>query len=444
MTPEPSIKLSGSDYFLFAMGRVMRRSGIPGSQCRIILELDGHLDQETFCGTVNDSPLLHWMTGVSKVCRLPFGVPRWRSTHPKVNGHVVCRTDMEIPIPQGDGLLTFPRDEREKTAGPNLSFALANQDGERSVCLMNWDHTLMDAHGAELLLQHVGENGNDRADIRELLPTPEQIQLNGMKSAAGFAKRLAFARKSVRYIAEVSTGPISVFESTGGGEKKADNYYTICFTGEESKRIVANCEKIGLSCYHSLFYLAAALKALQAVQVGKGGEPAPYLVPVPLNLRKKGGTGPAFSNTVSFLFFRITPAELKNLGATVMSLKAQLKKQVREEIPYSYAEMMKLLRRLPLPLYARLLSGPTRGRLASFFFSYTDECCPGMDLFLGHRVRQITHLAPATTIPGLSIVFMRHRDCLQTILSFRDSLWGNRELALFGQQLRSNLLAGGD
>ena len=129
---------------------------------------------------------------------------------------------------------------------------------------------------------------------------------------------------------------------------------------------------------------------------------------------------------------------------TVDGLKKQMKEQLAQEIPYSYVEMMNILRRLPLALYSRLLSGPTSGQFASFFFSFTGDCCPEMENFMGLPVREVVHLAPATSTPGLSVVFMRHRKSIRTILSLRDSLLNEDELKMFEQQLRRDLLTGVD
>jgi hypothetical protein len=298
----------------------------------------------------------------------------------------------------------------------------------------------MDAHGAEILMRHVARAPEKQEVLEALLPSnQENVGGRGQRSQR-FGERLSYARKSVRYIAEASAMPIAILQPKGSSRENADQYCIISFSKAETERIVSQCETIGLSYCHSLFYLAAAARAVHAVRLRNMEGVGPYLVPVPLNLRRKGDSGPAFSNNVSFLFYRITSGEIGDLRKTAASLKEQMRNQVMQEIPHSYAEMMKILRRLPLPLYSRLLSGPTRGRLASFFFSYTGECCSGMDSFMGQPVRQVTHFAPATSIPGLSVVFMRHRNRLKAILSFRDSLLAEDDFKLFEEQLRKDLL----
>ena len=46
--PVQDIEFSGSDYFLCAMERIMRKAGIPDSRCRMIVEFDGHIDSDLF------------------------------------------------------------------------------------------------------------------------------------------------------------------------------------------------------------------------------------------------------------------------------------------------------------------------------------------------------------------------------------------------------------
>jgi len=436
------LELSGSDYFLCAMDRITRRSGsCPNSPCRLVVEVEGKIDPDVFRRRINDSPFLQWMANVKKAASVPFSIPRWRSNGSGKGVPVVCE----------DGLWPNTAEERISSFSPKnlsnggqhpFSFILSGHDGDRSCCILNWDHTLMDAHGAEILLHQVFGRRESEPEIESLLPAEGQEMGTRIPSSLGFAGRLSYARKSIRYISEASVMPIAVLQTSDSRGDHADQYYTICFNDEETEQVVSHCATMGVSYSHSLFYLAATARALHAVRSRRSAEEVPYLVPVPLNLRRKGGIGPAFSNNVSFLFYRILPEEIRDFRKTVLSLKDQMREQVMQEIPHSCAEMMRMMRRLPLPLYSRLLSGPTRGQLASFFFSYTGDCCPGMEKFLNLPIRQVIHLAPATSIPGLSVVFMRHRNCLKTILSFRDSLIDQEDLRVFEEQLRTDLLPG--
>jgi hypothetical protein len=422
------------------MERIMRKAGTPDSRCRMIVELDGHIDPEFFSKNINRSPLLQWMVNVRKTKKLPFILPRWRSNGSENTVSVVCH-DMERVCTRKNGnFLSFPLlDDQGETLLP-LFFILANSGDDRSTCILNWDHTFMDAQGAEILMQHVARCLEPQENIESLqLLNGQNIDCRVPESSS-FANRLSYARGSTNFILEASAAPIAVLKPASNSKECADQFFTIRFNEEETRQIISQCESMGLSYYHSLFYLAASIRAVHAVRKRDMDEDVPYFVPVPLSLRKKGGFSPVFSNNVTFLFYRILPEEVEDFKTTTISLKKQMRNQVMQEIPHSYAEMMKILRRVPLPFYAWLLSGPTKGKLASFFFSYTGQCCSEMDSFMGQPVREVTHLAPATSIPGLSIVFMRHRNCLKAIFSFRDSLFGEKDRQVFEEQLRIDLL----
>ena len=420
----------------------MRKAGIPDSRCRMIVEFDGHIDSDLFRKTINRSPLLQWMVNVRKVKKIPFTLPRWHSNGSGNTVSVACH-DMERVCSQKNGnFLSFPLLTDQDETLPPLFFVLANRDDSRSTCILNWDHTLMDAQGAEILMQHVARCFEPQENIESLPLLNCQNIDSRVPESSSFAHRLSYARGSTNFIIETSTAPIAVLKPASNDKESADQFFTIRFNEEETRQIISQCESMGLSYYHSLFYLAASTRAVHAVRKRNMDEDVPYLVPVPLSLRKKGGLSSVFSNNVTFLFYRITPEEIADFKTTTFSLKNQMKNQVKQEIPHSYAEMMKILRRVPLPFYTWLLSGPTKGKLASFFFSYTGECCSEMDSFMGQSVREVTHLAPATSIPGLSIVFMRHRSCLKVILSFRDSLFGEKDRQVFEEQLRMDLLSG--
>ncbi|GAB4335615.1 MAG: hypothetical protein Kow0089_05400 [Desulfobulbaceae bacterium] len=425
------LELSGSDCFLRAMDRLARGKG--ASLCRLVVELDGALDLETCREFLNESAVLRWAANVTVHRPLLLALPRWR-----LNG-----TEQPVPvIPEalrvasGGHFHFHPADGRQRPQGP-LSFSLVRHSDSRTSCILNWDHVLMDARGAETLVRSLADGPAGDAGLEKMFHSSPQVVERGA-AQGGVGSRFAYARKSISYIAGVSGLPIAGLGT--GREASSGRYRVITFSRAETDRIRRRCEGLGAGCYHSLVFLAAATRGIHAVRMRRGEKNAHYLVPVPLSLRKIGGTEPVFSNHVSFLFYRMEPGELDDLPGLVTGLKKRLREQVAGEIPHSYAEMMRFLRRLPQPLYTRLVAGPTQGRLASFFFSCPGECCPGVDRFLGLPVRDITHLAPVSGVPGLSVVFMFHDGRLKTILSMRQDLLSGEETTLFETLLRRDLL----
>lgn len=443
MKKENEIELTGSDYFLFAMDRLMGHSPGPDNLSRTFLELEGPVDCESFSDSLRSQSLLQWIVNVRKSRNIFFTIPSWRQDRQEKLVPVKIRNNDRASVHEPDTYTSFSRVFSPDLVDCPLFFELVQDAGtHRTCCVLNWDHTLMDAHGAEMLLEHLAVDGNDLQKERELFFGNDNNINKRVAPDEKFLRRLSFARESVHYISNASTLPIATFKARKKKSPAKDEYFSVCFSKDETKKIDSNCHKMGMGYYQSLYFLAASVMAIQIIRQKRGESDLPYFVPVPFNLRKKGCTGPAFSNNVSFLFYRISCDELVDVNRIILSLKEQMKEQVAAAVPYSYAEMMSIFRRLPLPVYSWLLSGPTKGQLASFFFSYTGECCPKMKTFLGYPIRQVTHLAPTTNIPGLSVVFMRHNNCLKATVSFRNALLSFAELEIFKEIVREHLLWG--
>jgi hypothetical protein len=161
---------------------------------------------------------------------------------------------------------------------------------------------------------------------------------------------------------------------------------------------------------------------------------------VPHDLRRRGATGPIFSNQLSFLFYRLEPHLAASLTDTLGELTRQFMDQVRNRTPESFLAAMEMFKILPLDFYLHRLSRPTRGKFASFFFTDAGETCAGMRDLLGARVTAVTHLAPASRPPGLTVVFSRFRRQLTAVLSWVDDCLSTEEVNTLERGLRAALL----
>ena len=62
-----------------------------------------------------------------------------------------------------------------------------------------------------------------------------------------------------------------------------------------------------------LFYLAAAIRAHDAVFRARGVDPGAFVVPLPVNLRPKGAEGAVFRTHVSMLWFHVAAEDARRL-----------------------------------------------------------------------------------------------------------------------------------
>ena len=99
--------------------------------------------------------------------------------------------------------------------------------------------------------------------------------------------------------------------------------------------------------------------------------PASYVVPVPVNLRPKGGEGGLFRTRVSMLWFQVRPEHTADLEGLVAQLKKQRLELIKSDAIVNGIAAMDLVRWTPSRVYVAMARRSLKGELASFFFAYT-------------------------------------------------------------------------
>jgi hypothetical protein len=349
---------------------------------------------------------------------------------------------MEIPnhpLPAGaiDRILGVRR-------APMLAFDLIHGLNVQSTMVLTWHHGLMDAYGAELLLRLIDSSVSQNVPPnREVFDTRQILFDTPPSGWSQLANRGRFARKSLFLIDEVCRPPIASIGLKSPGSVKSNMYRRIRFTEEETSRIDSACECAGAGFRRSLYFLAAAIRAFHRVRMASGNSGGSYVVPMPLDCRKRCSKGPLLSNPVSFLFFRVEPGQLQSMPNLIRSLSQQMMDLMRCEAPASFATALDFFRRIPLAMYSRILGGPTGGKMASFYFSDIGLSLHEIETFLGRRILDITHLAPVTIPPGLGIITSRFRERLSVILSWVAGCLSPNEQDLMAESLSHDLLTGG-
>ncbi len=422
----------------------MRRMDLQGNFCRLVVQLDEPLEKERFRAVLERSSLIGWLSRLHPTRRFPYVSPKWFTSdeHARliVREHRVDGAVGPDEIhPRG-----IPEHTLQSTRAPCLMFDLLEHPDDRMIIIMTWHHALMDALGAELLLEHLDRGGDHAGTFHESNATAGSNGFDStVRSIVDYPRKLLAARRAVRFVTKTSRVPIaSLSRSRNRMTTPRSRYQFISFDEAKTERIDAHSGRIGARFHRGLFFLASTIRAFDRVLSRRGEGHGDYVIPVPQNLRKRGGNGPVFSNRITFQFFRIDPQQTRSLRETYHALNVQMVDQLRAGMPQSYVTMMELFRDVPLGLYARLLRGPTKGQLSSFFFAYTGETCAGMDRFLGARVRAIRHIAPVAKPPGVAVVFSRRRGRVCATLSWLEGCFDSPELALFNEVLGRELLEG--
>ena len=436
------LRLTGGDYFIYSLDHGMRRAGMFGSNCRIVLRLAGKLDAARLQQCLAASPLFDWLGRARLARSVPMFAPRWQmAAQPAAlfqehEGNGTSR-DGEAGLPPAILARALRADHN-----PALALDLVcHADGAADLAL-SWNHTLMDVHGAELLLRHLHDGGR-AASASRLLEShnPEQAELGLSQLWRGYWRRLLFARNSLALINSVCHEPL--FSMLPGPQPKGacrNHYRILTLTEAEGERAEAHCQRLNAGFRRSLFHLAATIQAVHGLAVSRGNTTGAYLVPVPHNLRRPGAAGPILSNQLSFIFYRIEPEMAGNMSATIAELTRQMAEQVRNQYPASFLAAMEMFKIMPPGFYAYRLGRPTRGKFAAFFFSDSGETCAGMNELFGAPIAAVTHLAPASRPPGLTIIFSRFRRQHSATVAWVDDCVSAEEVENLTQRLRSALL----
>ena len=439
MTDLPrQIRLAAGDYFMHGQDYRMRRAGLPGNVCRVVVRLEKGLDVDRLRQQVAASPILDGLARARIVRPFLQFTPKWRIA-PR-NGSVFQEHNAEA-VADGPGSLpgSVLGREMHPGRGPALALDLVHcADGTKDLVL-SWNHVLMDARGAELIWRHLSATGAARGcpGINDLINPAQRKRWSvtecwhNMKQAHG----------SVEWLRESGGEPLfSLMPAERRNGECRGRQRMIAFNESETARIEAYFEFLNAGFRRSHFYLACSLKSLHLVASARGNKEGAYLIPVPHDMRKRGANGPIFSNHLSILFYRIEPRFAGSLGAIMGELNRQMTDQIRTRFPECCMAALELFKPIPLWYYGRHLGQPTRGKFASFCFSDSGETCTGIREFMGGRIREVTHLVPTWRPPGLTVLFWSFSGRLHVLLAWVEDCLEAAEVEQLEQGLRSALL----
>jgi hypothetical protein len=237
------------------------------------------------------------------------------------------------------------------------------------------------------------------------------------------------ARRSPRSLA----GPLS-------RTRQALDYSLATFTPEQTATIVARAKRLAGVLTPMLFYLAASIRAHHAVARARGVDPVSYVVPLPVNLRAKGGQGELFGTRISMLWFQALPEDADDFERLLHVLKEQRLASIKQGYVEAGTAAMDFVRFMPRRLYAAMARRDFRGELCSFFFAYTDEFLPGMTTFLGAPIENAFHAPSVPPSPGSGAIFSLRQGRLNFTHVRQAGVLRPGEREIFERALRADLL----
>jgi hypothetical protein len=434
------IRLAAGDYFMHGQDLRMRQAGLPGNVCCAVIKLGNGFDVERLRRRIAESPIMDWLARARIFRPVPMLFPAvWRTSakseailfeHQNQNGVA----DQPWPLPP-----VVAARELHAGRGPGLAFDVMRHADGTAHLFLSWNHTHLDARGLDLLLNHLNSDATAKnvPSVQHFL-NPKQRHWD----FAGWWPNVKKARGSVNWLRESGKEPLFSLVPPGSRPGSCRSLHrVVAFSPEETARIDARCQQFNLGFRRSHFYLAASVRALHTIAVQRGNRDGAYLIPVPHDTRRRGASGPIFSNHLSILFYRIEPKLTNRLGDILGELSLQMTNQIRDRFPECCMAALDMFKPLPLGYYVRHLGRPTRGKIATLCFSDSGETCTGMTELWGGKILDVAHLVPSWRPPGLTLVFLRFNQKLIAHISWVDDCMSPAEVDGYERSLRAALLA---
>jgi hypothetical protein len=440
-----SLPLTGADCFLRAFDHEIRRMNGASHVSQLVLRLGPGFDAEAFRRTLEDAVRAHPLLRAPVARSLGLGPPVFRlaaaarAPMPRVEIHEAEAPRGEAPpLPE----LFFSRLNQplSLSRGELLRFDLVRYAGGAAGADLaaSWLHLLFDGSGSERFVRWLDEchRGERRP---EQLPDPDETApLPAAKPSLGERGRAARAWQG--WHDGMGARPPRSLAGPLRRVPQALRYRVDSLSETETERAVAAASRSAGFLTPMLFYLAAALRAHHAVFRARGIDAGSYVVPLPVNLRPKGGGGAIFRTHVSLVWFQVFPEQMDDFGALVADLKAQRIAAIRAGQIENGVHAMDFARFAPRRLYAHMARRSLRGELCSFFFAFTDAFLPGLPRFFGAEIRNGFHVPPVPPSPGSCIAFSLRERRLNCTHVHQHGVLSERELAIFRERLRADLL----
>ncbi|HUI45036.1 MAG TPA: hypothetical protein VL122_03445 [Nitrospirota bacterium] len=422
--------LSGSDWVINTLDRMMKSATCVGNISQIVLQLDSTVQQEEVRNALNrfvkKFPVIRGR-GARDIRLAPYWkIPRENdgelSFHPVVLDNNGPLGDNFSPLEKSANA-PF-RDKRDY-----LSFQLL-QDGGRNVLSMTFDHRLFDARGAEgflNLFQQDVRDGSVAGDIAFVSSAALTQWSRKFRAGQNVNRRIIALSKS-------TPEQLPLPREISG----AYRYRLISFTPRETEDVLERAYHEAGYLMESLFLLAVIVQALHDLFIQRYRPRSSYLIPVTVDLRPNADAlQEIFFNYVSYLFYQIPVQVAGDRQKIIASLKQQMYDQVKAGFPKDLAEASQLTRIAPPSILGRLLHLPLEGKMATFAFSHLGKSSYQYGDFMGVKIENLFHMPRVPVPPGLGFFTNYFNGRLNIALSHIDGLLKEEEVQMLEAGIRA-------
>jgi len=422
--------LTGIDWFVQVFDYMNKKLTGTGHVFQIIIELDGHIDDEEFVESlrqfVSKFPILS-----GKTARAFNLAPYWKVSRHSANislstGTSCVNSETEI----------FPCIESKATGflGQENIYLSCHFIFYKNTSFISLtlDHRIFDGLGGELFLGAFQEflNGKIHYQCNISFSAPAHLSRWREKFEAGKIVNRAFLKMT-------GMKPLRVIPIRRQNNNKF-RFKVITFNQEESKEIINKANKDAGYLLLMPYLLANTIMFMSKIFVNHGAEQGTLIVPVTIDMRQaEKKAQEIFFNHLSFLFFKIKSDEISNLSVLISAIKQQLYNQVKESFPEKFSKMALLMRILPVSLLGKVMRLYMKKQMLSFSFSYLGSSAYTHARLFDRRIKNIFHMPQAPIPPGLGVFFHQFDGKLNATVSYLEGLLTAQDLDIITNSIKA-------
>jgi hypothetical protein len=322
---------------------------------------------------------------------LSWTVPRGRLEAPPVKRLTVPALDEQTVLRLAEDELN---DRIDPWRQPVVRFLVVDESsGGRSALVVAFSRPLMDPRGADTFLLQLDEL--DRSP--DASPWKTRPLFESPEDARPLRVRGPIARRSQGFLRAIAAVPPL---SLGHGIRGTGRVRIM--------RAVLSDSATPRGHRETLFRLAAVGKAVNRLWQRRRLPDVPFLVPVSVDMRPKGQRGPTFGNYLTFHFARFLPSETGDSRALASRLRLLMADALREGSIDAHWVGMEFTRYRPVRSILKEMPWARKGGDPfSFNCADTGEFAPGLESFLGARLRRLVHAPGVLPRPGIGVFFTR-------------------------------------
>ena len=397
-------RLNPADHFTLVLDHEIRKSGLAGNYCALVLELDGipgHAEIARRCSVfARRFPLA--VACLSRQGRQYAWIPSGDDSLP----FQVSKLDTDDAACRQQRVLELVNQGAPVSASAPFELHLIEAT-DHSLLVLRWFHPATDAKGAELVLHQLF---SDSQAAQQSQPSP----VERLQQQWGWWRKFRLGRQAVLNIRgldrHASVLPLEPQRPADRLTLKLVRYDTA-----QTAQILVNARNQSGMTGTTLYLIGCMMRAMEATGATQEGEA--YCVPYAANLRRRKALSPLFGNQVSFLFAQAGRDLLRSRQRLFTHLREQNRAAIRQGLDHAMLPLMQAGSWLSLDKYGRIVRNSPSGReRSSFWFSYTGEMEPEPEAIAGCRVRGMYQVSQVSSPPGLGLLASIFRGRL--VLSF--------------------------